>query len=295
MKLSNEDLQFAAYYDDSKYWHPSVTADSVVFRCLDTPENKNKKYPVRKLEVLLVKRGNHPYKGGWALPGGFLNKDETLRECAARECEEETGLKPVYCGEVSTYSKVDRDPRTRVITQTFLAVVPYGEPGEVKGADDAAEAAWFEVSMKTETVDSHHYRVHLVLKNGDLEIQGCLALKADEDGYWHREVVDDAAQLAFDHLEMICCAVETLRTKMYRTAIGFKWVAEDFRIADLQGVFEAVIGNELLRTTFFEHVKPMLKRCDNQPEGVSVLDQMYEYNKNYCLQDGLSALDLWQS
>ena len=132
MKLTNEDLQFAAAYDDSMYWHPSVTADSVVFRCLDTPENKTKKYPVRKLEVLLVKRGNHPYKDGWALPGGFLNKDETLAECAARECEEETGLKPIYCGEVSTYSRVNRDPRTRVITQTFLAVVPYGESGEVK-------------------------------------------------------------------------------------------------------------------------------------------------------------------
>ena len=106
---------------------------------------------------------------------------------------------------------------------------------------------------------------------------------------------EDAEWLAFDHLEMIGCAVETLRTKMYRTAIAFHWVEDEFRIADLQGVFEAVIGNELLRTTFFEHVKPLIKRGDNQPEGCSVLDQIYEYNKNYCLQDGLSALDLWQS
>lgn len=295
MKLSNEDLQFAAAYDDAAYWHPSVTADTAVFRALDTPENATKKYPVRKLEILLVKRGKSPYKGGWALPGGFLNKEESLRECAARECEEETGLKPVYCGEVSTYSKPDRDPRTRVITQTFLAVVPYGETGEVKGADDAAEAAWFEVSMRTENIDPRHYRAHLTLKNGDIDIKGSIDLMADDNGSWHRKVHEDADLLAFDHLEMICCAVETLRTKMYRTATGFHWVPDTFRIADLQGVFEAVIGNELLRTTFFEHVKPLIKRGEHQPEGVSVLDQIYEYNKNYCLQDGLSALDLWQA
>lgn len=295
MKLTDEDLQFAAAYDDSMYWHPSVTADSVVFRCLDTPDNKTKKYPMRKLEVLLIKRGNYPYKGGWALPGGFLNKDESLAECAARECEEETGLKPIYCGEVSTYSSVNRDPRTRIITQAFLALVPYGESGEVKDADDAAEAAWFEVSMKTENLNPRHYRAQVILKNGDLEIKGSVDLKADDNGRWHREVAEDAEYLAFDHLEMIGCAVETLRTKLYRTAIAFQWVEDTFRIADLQSVFEAVTGNELLRTTFFEHVKPLIKRCDNQPEGCGVLDQMYEFNENYCLQDGLSALDLWQS
>ena len=95
---------------------------------------------------------------------------------------------------------------------------------------------------------------------------------------------------------MIGCAVETLRTKLYRSPIAFHWVPAHFRIADLQGVFEAVIGNELLRTTFFEHVKPLLKRVDEEnADGVGILDQMYEYNADYCIEDGMSALDLWQS
>ena len=296
MQLSNEDIAFVAEYDDSKYWHPSVTADTALFRVLDHPENASKKYPVRKLEVLLVKRGRPPFKGGWALPGGFCEKDESLHECAERECFEETGLKPVYCGEVSTYSNVNRDPRTRVITQSFLAVVPEGEDSTPKANDDAAEAIWFEVDMKTEAISPTQYRTRLELSSGDVRIFGSIDLKADAQGSWHREVVEDASLLAFDHLEMICCAVEVLRTKLYRTSIAFKWVTAQFRIADLQSVFEAVIGNELLRTTFFEHVKPLLRRVEEKSEGVeSILDQIYEYNKDYCLQDGLSAVDLWQS
>ena len=94
---------------------------------------------------------------------------------------------------------------------------------------------------------------------------------------------------------MICCAVESLRTKLYRTPIAFNWVPEQFRIADLQGVFEAVIGEELLRTTFFEHVKPLIRRVAEQPEDAGVLDQIYEYNRDYCLEDGLSAIELWRA
>lgn len=295
MRLTEEDQQFVATYDDQHYWHPSVTADSAIFRALDCPENATKKYPQRKLEVLLVKRGRPPYKGGWALPGGFLEKGETLSECAARECLEETGLTPLYQGDVATFSRVDRDPRTRVITQCFLAVVPYGEMGTPKAADDADEAAWFEVSMKTEALSSSHYRTHLTLKNADAEISGAIDLIQNELGSWKREVFEDADTLAFDHLEMICCAVESLRTKLYRSPVAFHWVPDTFRIADLQGVFEAVIGEELLRTTFFEHIKPMIVRAENQPENVGVLDQMYQYKQSYCLEDGLSAIELWRS
>ncbi|MDO4281242.1 MAG: NUDIX hydrolase [Peptococcaceae bacterium] len=296
MKLSKEDLDFAAAYDASPYWHPSVTADTAVFRALDDPANAGKKYPVRKLELLLIKRGNHPYKGGWALPGGFLNKDESLLACAKRECREETGLAPVYAGEIGTYSAVDRDPRTRVISQCFLAVVPYGETGDAQVADDASEAAWFEVKMTTVALATDHYRAQLTLTNGETVISGSIDLKSDGKGGWTRSIHEDAEALAFDHLEIICCAVEALRTKMYRTAIAFRWVPAQFRLADLQGVFEAVIGQELLRTTFFEHLKPLLKRADvPENDGKSILDQVYEYNSAYCLEDGMSALDMWQS
>ena len=296
MKLTAEDLAFAEQYDANKYWHPSVSADTALFRALDSAENAQKKYPQRKLELLLVKRGNHPYKGGWALPGGFCEENESLHACAARELKEETGLSAVYCGEVGTFSRVDRDPRTRVITQAFLAVVPYGETGEAVAADDAAEAKWFAVSMKYNNLSAKHYRITLTLTSDDEVITGTVDLLDEGQGAWRHEVVEDAEALAFDHLEVICQAVETLRTKMYRTQVAFNWVGEHFRIADLQGVFEAVVEQELLRTTFFEHVKPLIKRVDDEnPENAAILDQIYEYNKGSCILDGLSAIDQWQA
>ena len=117
-----------------KYPRPAVTADCVVFTKGDTPK------------VLLIKRKNEPYKGCWAFPGGFLNMDETLMQCACRELQEETGIGDgiLDIKEIGSYSKVDRDPRGRTITVAFLVLVK--DEKEVKGQDDAAEAKWFPVA-----------------------------------------------------------------------------------------------------------------------------------------------------
>lgn len=114
-----------------KYPHPAVTVDCVVLRRID--EN---------LFILLVKRGNNPYKGYWALPGGFLNPDETAEQAVIREIKEETDLELEAVTQLHTYTDPDRDPRERVITIAFIA---FTEKIEVKGGDDAAEARWFSV------------------------------------------------------------------------------------------------------------------------------------------------------
>jgi 8-oxo-dGTP diphosphatase len=115
------------------YWRPAVTADIVVFSFDGT-----------HLNVLLIKRGNEPYKGQWAFPGGFLEPDETLEEAARRELKEETGLTPKHFYEVGSFSDLDRDPRGRTISVGFASVV---RPNQIKAAagDDAKEARWFNV------------------------------------------------------------------------------------------------------------------------------------------------------
>ena len=90
------------------------------------------------------KRGNDPYKGYWAFPGGFLEMDETVARCAERELEEETGLKVDSIHQIGAYSKVDRDPRGRTITVAYLAIID--EPIAVTGQDDAAKAEWWSLS-----------------------------------------------------------------------------------------------------------------------------------------------------
>lgn len=137
------------------YPRPAVTADCVLF-CRDAKEG---------LSVLLIERGGAPYKGYWAFPGGFLEMDETVEEGAARELQEETGLAiSPYGGQLKQlgcYSKVDRDPRGRVITIAFYAVV---EKADVKGCDDARDARWFPVSALPPLAFDHDRILHDALQ-----------------------------------------------------------------------------------------------------------------------------------
>ena len=115
-----------------RYPHPAVTADCVIFG-----------FDGVSIKVLLIQRGIDPYKGKWALPGGFMNIDESAEECARRELEEETGLKTASVEQFYTFTDVMRDPRERVITVAHYALVRLSE---VKGGDDAAKAQWFAQS-----------------------------------------------------------------------------------------------------------------------------------------------------
>jgi 8-oxo-dGTP diphosphatase len=124
-----------------KYPRPAVTADCIVI----TKEAEAK--------VLLIERGDEPFKGCWAFPGGFMNMDETTAQCAIRELEEETGLKVSEVHQIGAYSKVDRDPRGRTVTVAYLAIVD--EPFAVNGQDDAAKAQWFLLSALPELAFDH--------------------------------------------------------------------------------------------------------------------------------------------
>lgn len=126
-----------------KYPRPAVTADCVVM----TRETEPK--------VLLIQRGNEPFKGWWAFPGGFMDMDETLEECAIRELREETGIEVTEDDIMAfgTFSAVDRDPRGRTISKAYLVMVD--KPIEVKGQDDAVKAEWFNINELPELAFDH--------------------------------------------------------------------------------------------------------------------------------------------
>ncbi|MCF7978709.1 MAG: NUDIX hydrolase [Chromatiaceae bacterium] len=117
-----------------RYPHPAVTTDVVLFTIRDD-----------RLQLLLIERGNEPFKGSWALPGGFVDIDEDLETCAARELAEETGVKNLYLEQLGTFGKPGRDPRERVISVAYLALAPESRL-QVRAGDDAAAAAWFPVN-----------------------------------------------------------------------------------------------------------------------------------------------------
>lgn len=117
-----------------RYPHPAVTTDVVVFAIRDG-----------RLNILLVRRANPPFAGDWALPGGFLNIDEDLDACAARELREETGITGLFLEQLYTFGDTGRDPRERVISVTYFALVPQDAVATPQAASDAADADWHAV------------------------------------------------------------------------------------------------------------------------------------------------------
>ncbi len=150
--------QFLAQYDISKYRSPSVAVDMAVF----TDESE----PC----VLLIRRRNHPYIGRWALPGGFVEFDETLEHAAARELEEETGITGAELLPFGVFDSVDRDPRTRVISSGFYTVVPRAQLRFTAG-DDAADAALFRVACVRELAHSAPGSIFSVALEGPERIE----------------------------------------------------------------------------------------------------------------------------
>lgn len=139
------------HYDASKYERPSVTVDVVMMSLRH-----------RDLQVLLVKRRSWPFEGMWAIPGGFINMDESLEEAAKRELQEETGVQDVYLEQLYTFGDPGRDPRTRVITVVYFALLD-SDRLQVKAADDAADVGWFSVYQLPSLAFDHDKILHYAL------------------------------------------------------------------------------------------------------------------------------------
>ncbi|NLE89057.1 MAG: NUDIX hydrolase [Myxococcales bacterium] len=133
-----------------EYPRPALTVDCVVFGAADDG-----------LKLLLIERAVEPFKGRYALPGGFVDMDETTEEAARRELEEETGLKASFLEQLYTFSRVDRDPRERVVSVAYFALV---RPSAVVGGDDAASAQWVDADELPPLAFDHDEIVRVALE-----------------------------------------------------------------------------------------------------------------------------------
>jgi 8-oxo-dGTP diphosphatase len=131
------------------YPHPAVTTDIVIFTIEDG-----------ELKVLLIERSNDPYKGCWALPGGFVDINEDLESAALRELKEETGVTGVYLEQLFTFGRPNRDPRERVISVAYYALVPLDKL-DIKPASDASKAEWYPCSSLPKLAFDHQQIVRL--------------------------------------------------------------------------------------------------------------------------------------
>ena len=197
--LSNEDKEFLKTYNADKYKHPSVTVDMLIFTVVDGT-----------LCLMLIERKNSPYKNCWALPGGFVNIDESIKTAALRELKEETNVNAIgYLEQLGAYGEVERDPRTRVISIAYIALIPSKNiTKEMRGGDDAKVARLFNINNIFEMA------------------------------------------LAFDHAQIIKDGMQALKNRLLYTDIAFNLVEKEFTLFDLQKVYEAILGKELNKGNF---------------------------------------------
>ncbi|MFD1176380.1 NUDIX domain-containing protein [Paenibacillus puldeungensis] len=267
--------EFLERYQPGDYERPSVAADMVIFTVTDAEADSYRKLPEKELRVLLIRRGGHPFLGKWALPGGFVRPDETTEQAAARELREETGVEDVYLEQLYTFSDVGRDPRTWVMSCSYMALIN-SDQVKLQAGDDAADAAWFKVTYrlmresKELTGDGYiktlQYELKLISEDAELTavVEKTITVKPSSTATAYAVVSNDG--LAFDHAKMIALAIERLRGKVNYTDIALHLMPGLFTLTELQQVYEVILDKELLKAAFRRKVADLVTETDHYTE-----------------------------
>jgi len=266
--------EFLEKYRAEDYERPSVAADMVIFTVTDEAADSYRKLPEKELRILLIRRGGHPFLGKWALPGGFVQPSETTEQAAARELREETGVDDVYLEQLYTFSDIGRDPRTWVMSCSYMALIN-SDKLELQAGDDAAGAAWFKVSyrllreQKEMMEDGYVKTLEYELKlSGEEELSAVVArtltVKTSSTSTEYKIVSNNG--LAFDHAKIIACAIERLRGKVNYTDIALHLMPELFTLTELQQVYEVILDKELLKAAFRRKVADLVAETDHYTE-----------------------------
>ena len=231
--------EFLEQYTPGAYPRPSLTVDMIVFSTDKRDSNNYRKLPTQQLQVLLIRRGGHPYLGKWALPGGFVEPEETVGQAANRELMEETGLADQYLEQLYTFSTPGRDPRTWVVCCAHMALVNR-EKLSITSGDDATDAAWFDLHL--ENGDT------LLRLESEREIL-CAKIDPDNIAPEKSKIIENTG-IAFDHPKMIVHALRRLRDKIEYTDLAFHFAPEYFTLTELQNTHEAILGRKLIPAVF---------------------------------------------
>lgn len=244
--------EFLKQYHPDDYERPSVTVDMMVLRM---------KPDFRCLQILLIKRKDHPFINCYALPGGFIHMQESAYEAACRELQEETGLTNIYLEQIYTMSKPDRDPRMRIIDIAYAALLPFGYQSNVKSGDDEKEASWFDITFSEDYLKlwneekniqiAYHLETR-IFKNGILTIKNKIPEKR----------IENSEKLAFDHADIILEELTRLQNKVMYTDIAFNLVPKEFTLPDLQRVYEILLGKPLYKANFRDKIQPKIVSLD---------------------------------
>jgi ADP-ribose pyrophosphatase YjhB (NUDIX family) len=289
--------EFLDNYNSNKYKKPSLSADVLLFTIDSIKASNYKKNDQKVLKLLLIKRRNHPFMNQWAIPGGFVDVNESIEEAAKRELKEETSVENIYIEQLYTFGQVDRDPRMRVISTAFMALVDQSKL-HPKAGDDASEVMWFEIHRtaigKAEVVESQGQitrteKVRLELVNEQIkeEIACELIIKETLIGKnIDRSVeITNSTHLSFDHGKIIDMALDRLKNKLEYTQIAFNLVPEFFTLTELQQVYQVILNKEEKPAGFRRKIKDMVIETDKMQASKGHRPaRLFTYNRNWHLK-----------
>jgi 8-oxo-dGTP diphosphatase len=207
--LSPDEQAFLKAYDPQSFDRPSVTVDVVLL----APAEEG-------LQTLVIQRQDHPHKGRWALPGGFVRINESLEVATQRVLRDKTGLKGIFLEQLYTFGDPKRDPRMRILSVSHMALVPLSKFAGLKA--EAGQVASVEVPWEGEA-------------------GGTVALH-DEAG--------QPLSLAFDHAEILGLAIKRLRGKLDYSPVAFQLLPKAFTLFQLQKIHQAILGRKVNKDSF---------------------------------------------
>ena len=259
-KIYNSEEEFLNDYDSSKFEKLSLTTDILVFGISNEESDNYRKTDKKKMSILLVKRDNYPFKDKWCLPGGFVGIDEDLDFAPVRILKNETNLSDIYLEQLYTFGGVNRDPRMRIISTSYMSLVDKNKFNN----NLSINASWFDIMLYEEFDDI----VSIVLSNGEeminFKIKKVLREKTT-DRYSFSILEND--KVAFDHPLVILSGIERLKNKVGYTDIVFNMMPELFTLSELQQVYEVILGKKLLDPAFRRIIADKVEKTNKMKTG----------------------------
>ena len=258
-KEYTSEQEFLKDYDPSRFDRLSLTTDILIFSVSDGVQENYRKLNQKYFSVLLVKRDNYPFKDKWCLPGGFVKIDEDIEDAATRILATEANIKDIYLEQLYTYGNPNRDPRMRVISTSYMALIDKNKlPNTV-----SKNASWFNVMV----LEDEKY-IDVTLDNGNETIKFKIkkTLKEKTTDRYKYEIVEND-KLAFDHPLVITSGISRLKNKLEYTDIVFNMMPEYFTLGELQQVYEVILGKKLLDPAFRRIIADKVEKTDKMKIG----------------------------
>ena len=259
MKEYKSEKEFLNDYDSSIFEKLSMTVDILIFSVSDEIQNNYRKLNKKHFSVLLVKRNNYPFKDMWCLPGGFVGIHEDIEDAAKRILSNETNLHDIYLEQLYTFGEPKRDPRMRVVSTSYLALIDKNTLNE----QIPTNASWFNI-MALEDKES----IYVTLDNGNEEIKfkiGKTLYEKTTDRY--KFTVLENNKLAFDHPLAIVSGISRLKNKLEYTDVVFNMMPKYFTLGELQQVYEVILGKKLLDPAFRRMIASKVEKTDKMQTG----------------------------